>query len=136
MRMVKMASKNGEHFGKTGFQRNFGSTSFGFPEWLHDVHPNFAPNFAGPGFKLDPSPHFFLKHVNLSHSAAAKRQSVQHFVAILPRQCPGEGVATPYSVQGLENNIAHFSQSWTEISCGSGRPFSDNHQPLSATPTF
>lgn len=26
------------------------------------------------------------------------------------QQCPGEGVATPYSVQGLENNIAHFSQ--------------------------
>lgn len=26
------------------------------------------------------------------------------------QQCPGEGVAAPYSVQGLENNIAHFSQ--------------------------
>ena len=26
------------------------------------------------------------------------------------RQCPSEGVATPYSVQGLEQNIGHFSQ--------------------------
>jgi len=26
------------------------------------------------------------------------------------QQCPSEGVATPYSVQGLEQNIAHFSQ--------------------------
>lgn len=31
-------------------------------------------------------------------------------VSVLSRQCPGEGVAAPYSVQGLENNIAHFSQ--------------------------
>lgn len=60
MRMVKMASKDGEHFVKTGFQRNFQTTCFGFPAWLHDVHPNFAPNFAGPGFKLDPSPQWFL----------------------------------------------------------------------------
>jgi len=26
------------------------------------------------------------------------------------QQCPSEGVATPYSVQGLEQNIGHFSQ--------------------------
>jgi len=26
------------------------------------------------------------------------------------QQCPSEGVAQPYSIQGLENNIAHFSQ--------------------------
>jgi len=26
------------------------------------------------------------------------------------RQCPSDGVATPYSVQGLEQNIGHFSQ--------------------------
>ena len=30
--------------------------------------------------------------------------------ACLLRQCPSEGVAQPYSIQGLENNIAHFSQ--------------------------
>ncbi|CAE7283938.1 unnamed protein product, partial [Symbiodinium pilosum] len=26
------------------------------------------------------------------------------------QQCPSEGVAQPYNIQGLENNIAHFSQ--------------------------
>jgi hypothetical protein len=80
-------------------------------------------------------PHSVFKQINLSIQQL-RDAYVQHFVAILPRQCPGEGVATPYSVQGLENNIAHFSQSWTEISCGSGRPFSYNHQPLSTIPTF
>ena len=71
LRTVKMAPK-------FGFQRTFGSTFF-IPERLHDVHPNLAPNFAGPGFEWAPS-HSTLKQITLSIQQL-RTAYVQRFVA-------------------------------------------------------